>query len=515
MSFSPGSMYSSIENKVKSVSEVLEILGHFPREGNEIVHCHGTFDVVHPGHLRQLSYAKTQGKILVVSITSDRYIGKAGVRPYVPQEMRLVNLSALSLVDYVILNDEETPIQLIKELKPDIFIKGPDYSHEINTKTTEEKRAVESYGGRMSFSPGDYVMSSTKLIQDRAINLSSEKAKLLIEQEQISISQFEDVCSKFSGTNVLLIGDTIVDRITTATTIGVSGKTPTISTKKMNSEDFIGGAAIVALHLAAAGADVQFVTLLGNDEEGEWVRNKLQMGGVKLLDICESGRDTTLKEVFDVDGYRLLKMDRVNNSPISFESRTEICKAIEQTKSGLVIFSDFRHGIFDKDSCPSYVASLQADVTSAADSQVASRWGNILDFAGVTLITANEKEARYSLGDQDTSLRPLGEALFAKSKSEFAILKAGRDGAIGYRRELKGNDPRHFFVLDSFARGVVDAVGAGDALLAYASLAWHHKAGPVRASILGIAAASLECEKEGNYPLTPDEIMNRVREVLT
>ena len=86
------------------------------------------------------------------------------------------------------------------------------------------------------------------------------------------------------------------------------------------------------------------------------------------------------------------------------------------------------------------------------------------------MITANEKEARYSLGDQDSSLRPLGEALFTKSGAEFALVKAGRDGAIGYRRQLKGNDPRHFFVLDSFARGVVDAVGSAGTALAPSSL---------------------------------------------
>ena len=130
------------------------------------------------------------------------------------------------------------------------------------------------------------------------------------------------------------------------------------------------------------------------------------------------------------------------------------------------------------------------------------------------MITANEKEARYSLGDQDSSLRPLGEALFAKSKSEFAILKAGRDGAIGYRRELKDNDPRHFFVLDSFSHSIVDAVGAGDALLAYSALAWHHKSGPVVASLIGIAAASLECEKEGNHPLTSEDVLTRLKTVL-
>lgn len=511
---STGDMYTSIDSKVKTVEEILQEFGSFPRKDKKIVHCHGTFDVVHPGHLRQLSYAKTQGNILVVSTTADKFISKSGVRPYVPQDMRLVNLSALTLVDCVVLNDNETPIELISKLQPDIFIKGPDYSHEMNPRTLEEKTAVESYGGRMLFSPGDYVMSSSKLIQDRSMNLSSEKAKLLMAQEELTLSDLEKITKKFQGTEVLLIGDTIVDRITYATTIGVSGKTPTISTKKLSTQDFIGGAAIVALHLAAAGAKVEFSTLLGEDAEGDWVKAQLESAGVKVSAITEVGRDTTLKESFDVDGYRVLKMDRVNNSPISYDSRKIIQDLIASKDKGLVLFSDFRHGIFDKNSCPEFVKALNPGVTSAADSQVASRWGNILDFAGVSMITANEKEARYSLGDQDSSLRPLGEALFAKSKSEFAILKAGRDGAIGYRRELKGNDPRHFFVLDSFSHSIVDAVGAGDALLAYAALAWHHDSGPVVASLIGIAAASLECEKEGNHPLTSEDVLTRLNAVL-
>lgn len=510
-----GDMYTSIESKVKTVEEIIQEYGTFPRLNKRIVHCHGTFDVVHPGHLRQLSYAKTQGDILVVSTTADKFISKSGIRPYVPQDMRLVNLSALTLVDCVVLNDEETPIDLICKLQPDIFIKGPDYSHEMNPRTLEEKAAVESYGGRMLFSPGDYVMSSSKLIQERSMNLSSEKAKLLMAQENLTFDELKEMTGKFRNTDVLLVGDTIVDRITYATTIGVSGKTPTISTKKLSSQDFIGGAAIVALHLAAAGARVKFSTLLGEDQEGHWVKSQLELAGVEVSAITEVGRDTTLKEAFDVDGYRVLKMDRVNNSPISYDTRRAIQSLIANKQEGLVVFSDFRHGIFDKNSCPDFVNALNPGVTSAADSQVASRWGNILDFAGVSMITANEKEARYSLGDQDSSLRPLGEALFSKSKSEFAILKAGRDGAIGYRRELKGNDPRHFFVLDSFSHSIIDAVGAGDALLAYAALAWHHKSGPIVASLLGIAAASLECEKEGNHPLTSDDVLARLNSVLS
>ena len=94
-------------------------------------------------------------------------------------------------------------------------------------------------------------------------------------------------------------------------------------------------------------------------------------------------------------------------------------------------------------------------------------------------------------------------------------MKAGKDGAIGFRRELKGSDPRHFFVLDSFAKSIIDSVGAGDALLAYSSLAWHHKSGPVVAMLLGTSAASLECEKEGNLPINCNDVLERLISVLS
>ena len=76
-------------------------LGSFPRV-EPVVMCHGTFDLVHPGHLRHLAYAKSKGSILVVSITTDEHVTKANMRPYVPEELRALNLAALELVDFEI-----------------------------------------------------------------------------------------------------------------------------------------------------------------------------------------------------------------------------------------------------------------------------------------------------------------------------------------------------------------------------------------------------------------------------
>jgi len=80
-------------HKIKSLDDIKEILGDRPRE-KKVIMCHGVFDVVHPGHVRHLSYAKSKGDILVVSITADQHITKGNVRPYVPEDLRALNLAA-------------------------------------------------------------------------------------------------------------------------------------------------------------------------------------------------------------------------------------------------------------------------------------------------------------------------------------------------------------------------------------------------------------------------------------
>ena len=83
--------------------------------------CHGNFDIVHPGHIRHLSYAKGNGDILVVSITADKFIKKGIYRPHVTEKLRALNLASLEFVDYVVIDNNTTPIKLIKRLNP-IFL---------------------------------------------------------------------------------------------------------------------------------------------------------------------------------------------------------------------------------------------------------------------------------------------------------------------------------------------------------------------------------------------------------
>ena len=77
--------------------------------------CHGTFDLVHPGHIRHLIYAKNEADVLIVSITSDKHVIKKKDGTYIPENLRAENLAALEFVDYVFIDYNHTPINSIKK----------------------------------------------------------------------------------------------------------------------------------------------------------------------------------------------------------------------------------------------------------------------------------------------------------------------------------------------------------------------------------------------------------------
>src|SRR5215470_960771 len=149
-----------VSHKVKTVGEVAAAVGARPRS-TKVIMCHGTFDIVHPGHVRHLLYAKSKGDILIASLTADAHITKANFRPFVPEQLRAFNLAALEVVDYVVIDRNATPIDNIGIIKPDFFAKGYEYARDgLHPRTAEEKQIVESYGGELILTPGDIVYSS-------------------------------------------------------------------------------------------------------------------------------------------------------------------------------------------------------------------------------------------------------------------------------------------------------------------------------------------------------------------
>ncbi|HDN98070.1 MAG: D-glycero-beta-D-manno-heptose 1-phosphate adenylyltransferase [Candidatus Omnitrophota bacterium] len=155
-----------MQMKIKNLSELKNIISKLKKEGKKIVFTNGCFDILHIGHIRCLKEAKKHGDILVVGLNSDSSVRrlKGENRPYIEEKERAEIISSLEMVDYVIIFDEDTPLKIIKELKPDVIVKGGDYKE----KDVVGGDFVKRYGGKVVIAP---------LVKGRSTSLLVEKIK--------------------------------------------------------------------------------------------------------------------------------------------------------------------------------------------------------------------------------------------------------------------------------------------------------------------------------------------------
>jgi len=145
-------------------------------EGRKVVFTNGVFDLLHPGHVRYLRAARSEGDALIVGVNSDRSTRaiKGPARPVVPEAERAEVLAALASVDAVVIFDEETPDEIIRRLQPDVLVKGADWpSDQIVGRGT-----VEARGGRVVRVPVIAGQSTTSIVERvRAVPSPGEDKK--------------------------------------------------------------------------------------------------------------------------------------------------------------------------------------------------------------------------------------------------------------------------------------------------------------------------------------------------
>jgi rfaE bifunctional protein nucleotidyltransferase chain/domain len=149
-----------------------DILAELRRQGQRIVFTNGCFDLLHPGHIYMLTQAKSLGEVLVVGINSDASVKrlKGAGRPILSDMERVLLLSALEMVDYVTIFDEDTPLELIRLLRPQVLVKGGDWSPEA----VVGREIVEAAGGRVVLIPYQIGFSTTDII-DRIVAVYGQK----------------------------------------------------------------------------------------------------------------------------------------------------------------------------------------------------------------------------------------------------------------------------------------------------------------------------------------------------
>ena len=148
---------------IRSLDEAKSFLQSCQDAGQTVVFTNGCFDILHVGHIQLLQEAKAFGDILVVGLNSDRSVSsiKGSERPINTEANRATLLDALSVVDLVLLFHEDTPVSLIKELQPEVHVKGGDYDAEA----LPEYPVIKEYGGRVEIIDLVPNQSSSRIIK--------------------------------------------------------------------------------------------------------------------------------------------------------------------------------------------------------------------------------------------------------------------------------------------------------------------------------------------------------------
>jgi len=468
--------------------------------GKRIVFVSGNFNTLHPGHLRLLRFAAECGDFLVVGVTNNDSIGAL-----VSQELRLDGIRAISFVDYAFTMNMP-PEVLIRKMKPQIVVKGKEHEVHFNP----EQGAVERYGGKLLFSSGEMRFSSVDLLKRDMIepSLSSIVRPMdFLKRHNFTMADLRTTVDKFKGLRVIVLGDLIVDEYIDCDPLGMSQEDPTLVVTPIQSERFIGGAAIVAAHAQSLGANVRFFSVSGKDATAKFAFEKLHEYGV-VADVFEdNSRPTSLKQRYRAAGKTLLRVSHLRQHAISQQIADEMLKAVKIAlpESDLVIFSDFNYGCLPQSMVDEILTVCrERKVLMVADSQSSSQMGDVARFKGMLLLTPTEREARLAVRDFDSGLVVLAEKLRKKAHAKNIILTLGSEGLFTHTASNKNeltNDR-----LPAFNTAPKDSAGAGDSLLTCCSMAISVGADVWQSMYLGSIAAACQVSRVGNIPLSPVDI---------
>jgi cytidyltransferase-like protein len=301
----------------------------------------GNFNVLHPGHLRLLRFAKECGHLLIVGVNSDRVSGSSA---HVSEDLRMEGVKSNSWVDRAILIDDSAS-DVVDKLKPDFVVKGKEHQNRFNP----EKKILESYGGKLLFSSGETTFSSLELLHKEFSNSTYKDISLPSEymsRHSISNEKLRMLIKKFSSLKVCVIGDLIIDEYITCEPLGMSQEDPTIVVTPIDTTRFIGGAGIVASHASGLGSQVEFVTILGRDEAGVYAEDALKEAGVKAHCIVDESRPSTIKQRFRSKGKSLLRVSHLHQNAIDTVLQEKVFRIVESIikETHLLVFSDFNYG---------------------------------------------------------------------------------------------------------------------------------------------------------------------------
>lgn len=496
--------------KVRSIQELAEIRQRLRQEGKRVVQCHGCFDIVHPGHLRYLRFAREQGDVLIVSVTADDVVGKGPDRPYIGEELRLENLAAIEYVDYVCLAPHSWAGPVLEALRPDVYVKGKEYERSSDPRFAKERDLVESWGGRVMLSSGEVVYSSTFILSQfrERFHLEEDRVRGFVRRHGLGRERLERALRRMAGHRVLVIGDPILDRYVHCDASTVAAESPILSVIPLREDVYLGAGALIAKQITALGGEVKYLTALGEGSDSDTFAAELQRAGIELDAVSVDPRSVYVKTRYLVDETKVFKVNSGRYAPLSMAASRALVDRTEGllAEVSAVVVTDFGYGLFSGGGAQAIAARVRrAGLPLYVDVSQSTR-AHLLEFKRPRLATPTEAELRLTYTDDESGLSNLASRYYAETQAEQLILTLGRRGLVIFDPPTDPGARLSSDYLPALTRHSVDPVGAGDVLLAVAALTDLAGEDLACAAYIASCASALHVAMLGNEPVDPADL---------
>ncbi len=492
-------MKELIKQKVKTENQLAKIVEKLKKEGKKVVQCHGTFDLVHPGHLYHFEAAKRHGEVLLVSITADDFVKKGPGRPIFPEIVRAKNLANFHIVDYVVIHRDASAIGLLKKIKPSIYFKGQEYESALsdpNRNLYKEAKAVESVGGEIRFSHEE-TFSSSRLLKN-FFDIYPEETKEFLKnfEGKYTFKKLQEYFNEIENLKILVIGETIIDEYNYVKAMGKVPKDPLIATKYLTKETFAGGVLATANHLSSFCKTVDVVTVLGEKNSyEEFVKGKLREN-VKPKFFFEKNGQTILKKRF-IDPTFFTKMFEVyqfDDRDILQETSEKIQEYLNKNlkKYDVVLVNDYGHGFFNEKIVKLLSKNSKHLAVNTQTNSANFGFNLVTKYKKAQYVCIDEPEARLATQKKLGDISEIMEKLFEEIDVEKIMVTQGHLGSAGKKR--RGQLSK----VPVLSTDVLDRVGAGDAFFAITSALSKTKMQMDALAFVGNVVGALQVAVVGN-----------------
>tara|TARA_Y100001960_G_C14765107_1_gene876482 strand:+ start:1663 stop:3198 length:1536 start_codon:yes stop_codon:yes gene_type:complete len=475
--------------------------------------CFGHFNIIHPGHVRHFRTAVTYGRPLVVAVEGDSQLPKTHRDSVFPEEERAQALAALDLVDLVVILDHGHLREFVCQVSVSTLVLGREFESARAERVGPAIQDVRNQGGTVVFDPGETHYATSELLYGSPGDLEKHRWRAftrVLKTQNISLNKVFKVMEVPQKPHILVVGDVILDRYVACDPVGMSNEAPVVVVKELETQDYVGGAGIIAAHVAALGSRSTIFSVVGRDDQGEFIEQSLRELGVETILVRDAGRPTTLKIRYLVENQKLFRVSRLKEHSLSRENEEALITEIERhidSADGILV-SDFVYGVITQRLLEA-LRSLAAEneIPLFGDLQCSSQIGNILKFEGFSLICPTEREARIALGNHDDGVEYIANLLIQKSQSDNAVVKLGAEGFISY---LNRQDKDAFLQRQHFpalTANPVDVTGAGDALLAAMTTGLTRGLSVMEASALACLVSAIAVQTVGNRPIGLNEVL--------